>query len=308
MLGKRSYLSKKIIYSVFALTSIVNAILIFWGGTVSPEELHYICYSNLSYGDYARNKIDIYMPVDAGESPRPAIVFMPGGGWIIGSKSRIHTYGKEILSFVDKGYVVVSMNYRLLPSADYLDMLQDINKAMLYIQDNSNQYNIDDNKIAIAAYSAGSHLGMLYAYSDLIEDAVDISLVMNFVGPTDFTDKSYINSDSKMAFTAQRLIINLLTEKNLSNENIDEWREASPVYYINEDTPPSIMAYGEKDNIVSYTNGEILYDKLQENGVYSKLIVFPNSGHQLDKDEDKMQLMMEECERALDMYLPIGLS
>jgi dipeptidyl aminopeptidase/acylaminoacyl peptidase len=69
----------------------------------------------------------------------------------------------------------------------------------------------------------------------------------------------------------------------------DELRAASPVTYITKSSPPTIVAHGQKDDVVPYAQGLDVCNAFETAGGICELIPFPNSGHGLDNDPDATQ-------------------
>jgi acetyl esterase/lipase len=60
-----------------------------------------------------RKALDVYAPPDG--KNHPVVVWIHGGGWQSGDKKEVQ---KKPQAFVDKGFVFMSINYRLLPSGE----------------------------------------------------------------------------------------------------------------------------------------------------------------------------------------------
>jgi hypothetical protein len=55
-------------------------------------------------------KLDLAMPKDKGDTPRPALIFVHGGGWRNGDK-RASAFLNPTLEFAAKGYVCITVTY-----------------------------------------------------------------------------------------------------------------------------------------------------------------------------------------------------
>ncbi|HRQ50105.1 MAG TPA: alpha/beta hydrolase, partial [Agriterribacter sp.] len=89
-----------------------------------------------------------------------------------------------------RGYIVVSMNYRLVKDGQdrFPAQIEDVTKALAFISKNAGKYEYNGNEYALMGGSAGAHLAMLYAYG--YDHAKQVKTVIDLWGPTDFTDKS----------------------------------------------------------------------------------------------------------------------
>src|SRR5437588_6332528 len=79
-----------------------------------------------------RQTLDVYSP--AGGKGHPVVVWIHGGGWQAGDKTDV---GKKPQAFADKGFVFVSVNYRLLPEVTIKQMAGDVAKAIRWAHDHA---------------------------------------------------------------------------------------------------------------------------------------------------------------------------
>jgi predicted esterase len=111
-------------------------------------------------------RLDLYQPLSDSQTSRPALVWVHGGGFSSGDKS--NTLPVDVAqTFSKQGYVVASINYRLLgsgcvanpgqPSCTIaaLEAQHDAQAAIRYLRANASTYGIDPTRIAIGGESAG---------------------------------------------------------------------------------------------------------------------------------------------------------
>jgi acetyl esterase/lipase len=67
----------------------------------------------------------------------PVMFWIHGGGWETGDKSDV---AQKPQFFVDRGFVFVSVNYRLLPKVEMLDIFRDVAKAFRWVHDHIAEY------------------------------------------------------------------------------------------------------------------------------------------------------------------------
>jgi acetyl esterase/lipase len=104
-------------------------------------------------------KLDIAMPTQPSDTPRPAIIYIHGGGWTKGDK-RGQGIGTS-LGYATKGFVSLSVNYRL--DADKKACVEDVKCAVRWLRANAKKYNVDSQRIGAAGNSAGAHLALMLA-------------------------------------------------------------------------------------------------------------------------------------------------
>jgi acetyl esterase/lipase len=116
-------------------------------------------YNDLSYGTDQAQEFDIYVPKNASVK-LPLIIFLHGGAWIAGDKEDVSAIAKFL---ANQGFVVINMNYRLLPNFSHPAPMEDIQMVLQWVKQNSEQYKIDTMHIGMSGHSAGGHLIALYA-------------------------------------------------------------------------------------------------------------------------------------------------
>lgn len=116
---------------------------------------------DVPYGSAPRQKLDVYIPPDAHHAP--VIVMVHGGGWIIGDKANERVVVNKGRDYLRKGYLFVSVNYRLVPDADPLGQAHDVATAIAFVQQNAAHWGGDATRIVVMGHSAGAHLVSLLA-------------------------------------------------------------------------------------------------------------------------------------------------
>lgn len=114
---------------------------------------------DIPYGLDAAQKYDVYLPASA--SNAPIIVMVHGGAWTSGDKQAENVAEAKAGYFVAKGYIFVSLNYRLLPQSDPLIQAADVARGIANIQTNALKWGGDKNKIVLMGSGAGGHLAAL---------------------------------------------------------------------------------------------------------------------------------------------------
>ena len=62
-------------------------------------------------------------------------------------------------------------------------------------------------------------------------------------------------------------------------ETNSDYKNLSPVSFINKTTPPTLIFHGRQDHLVDISQSQSLQQKLQTAGVVNKLVVYNNAGH-----------------------------
>ncbi|WP_417385349.1 alpha/beta hydrolase fold domain-containing protein [Gimesia sp.] len=225
-------------------------------------------------------KLDLVMPRERGETPRPAIIFVHGGGWSSGDKAR-GIFRSGPVEYAKLGYVCISVNYRLSDEEPFPACLQDVKCAVRWLRAHADRYNVDPNRIGGYGNSAGAHLVSLLGLVDenqkLEGDGPwqDQSSLLNAVCvsaiPTDF-----VNWPG--GIRNQRTVFKLLNSKDTGLEELAI--QASPISYVSKNAPPFLVFQGAGDRIVDVSQADSFVAALKAAGAgditYQR---YPNANH-----------------------------
>lgn len=116
-------------------------------------------YRDIAYGNHPKQRMDIYVPEGAANAP---VIFMVhGGAWAIGSKSASRVVDNKVNYWLPKGFIFISVDYRLLPEADPLVQAQDVARALATAQQKVRSLGGDPSRFVLMGHSSGAHLVML---------------------------------------------------------------------------------------------------------------------------------------------------
>ena len=226
-------------------------------------------YLDVSYGNDAQQKMDVYLPAKRNERTR-LVIIIHGGGWSAGDKSDFTNFINEFQNRLT-GYALANLNYRLVTAnGNYFPTQEnDILSAVEFLKSKTKDYNISQDYIFVGI-SAGAHLALLQGYKH--NDVLQPKGIVSFFGPVDL-ERLYDNSDASIP-DQLKFIMNATLE---ANQNI--FFESSPINYVTDKSAPTLMLHGDKDVLVPIEQAYMLQQKLEANGVFNKLIVYPGEGH-----------------------------
>lgn len=269
-------------------------------------------YKDIAYGELEANKFDLYVPIDNSKESYGLIVYLHAGGFKTGDKKD----DAEILKYyASKGYVTAGINYSLNtddhPEYNIKTMSMEIKSAMPAVVNEAKKlgYNIDG--IAMGGGSAGGCLALLYAYRDANDAPVPVKMVFEAVGPSSFYPedwKSYgLDKDSKAAADLFSYMTGIkITENMFNTKEYDAlMKDVSPLLWINENTVPTVIAYGKHDKFQPYEGSLRLDEALTKNNVDHQYFVLEHSGHGLQNDTKVCIEYMDTIEEYLNKYMPI---
>ena len=238
-------------------------------------------------------KLDLAMPRETGESPRPALVFVHGGGWRGGDKSGGVWSGYPI-HFAQKGYVCVSINYRLSQESPFPACLEDCKCAVRWLRAHAKKYNVDVKKIGAYGNSAGAHLvsmlGLVEKNRNLEgdgpyqEQSSLVQAVVPSATPADFSvwAKASLGVQGRLLAGDQSTLD-------------DRAKKASPVSYARPNAPPFLIFHGTADRTVPLDQGKRLEKALKAAGAKDVVLkIYDGAGHGVFRQHEKETLPLME--------------
>jgi len=228
------------------------------------------------------NELDLYLPTNAA-AETPVLVMFHGGGWVAGNR---HSMALRALPYLEMGWAVVNVSYRLVQVSRAPAAVEDGLCAMQWIARNAEQYNFDLSRVVTTGTSAGAHLaltsGMVPEAAGLALEcvsggfrgpsaitSVDVAAVINWYGVTDLPD--LLEGQNTRGYAVQWF-------GGLSNR--DEVADAvSPLTYVRSGLPAILSIHGDADPIVPYQQATRLHAKLEDAGVPNELHTVSGGGH-----------------------------
>lgn len=116
---------------------------------------------DLAYGSDKQQRLDLYLPSNARQAP--VLLMVHGGAWRIGDKGAAAVVDNKVKRWLPKGFIFVSINYRLLPAAAPLRQADDVARALVFVQQQARGWGGDPGKVILIGHSAGAHLVSLLA-------------------------------------------------------------------------------------------------------------------------------------------------
>ena len=183
------------------------------------------------------------------------------------------------MPYVEKGWAVVNIDYRLLNQAPFPTGIADCRHALNWIYENADKYKFDTSRIVVSGESAGGHLALMTAF--LTNDAdfaiphhpisreLKVAAVINWFGVSDVKRlMEFWNSPS--------YVTNLVGDISKKDEI---FQSCSPLTHINASVPPVLTIHGDADRVVPFIQATLLYEALNQCGVKNELHVVKGKQH-----------------------------
>lgn len=179
--------------------------------------------------------LDVHAPAQ-GEK-HPVIVWIHGGGWKAGDKGSLQ---KKPKALVEKGFVLVSLNYRFMPAVTVKDMMGDLAKGMRWVREHVAEHRGDPERIVVMGHSAGAHLAALLCTDDRYLKAAGVP--MNCLKGCVPLDVSAYDIPKRIQDIDDGISS---TFKTVFGKDEASQRELSPVFHIAKDKhiPPFLILH-----------------------------------------------------------------
>ena len=228
--------------------------------------------SNLSYGQFPETVMDVYQPKKAAASGRrPGVIVFHGGGWISGSRES--TIEKFVIPYLEHGFVVANVEYRLAGVAPAPAAVRDALEAASWFRKNAHRWNVDPGRIVATGESAGGHLALMVGMtpkSAHLGPVRKVAAVINFYGIADVEDQ--LEGENKREYALQ-----WIPEQK---GRYDLARRLSPLTEVRKkNVPPILSIHGNADEVVPYDHSIELTRTLRNVHADAEMIAVPNGGH-----------------------------
>ncbi|MTI29748.1 alpha/beta hydrolase, partial [Xanthovirga aplysinae] len=242
--------------------------------------------------------LDVYLPTQLAHPKTPVVVFIHGGGWIMGRKEalNVNRFHGAINQLRDNGYAVVSPEYTLAKAdkSPFPDCIHDAFDVLSWVKRNAKKFNFDTQNIGVLGESAGAHIAMMAAYTQdekLPSIGLSLNYVINVYGPSDLEELYQMPALDKVNELLEKLPGSLGDNLDIThylfgfNPKLDSLKAKkfanhySPIQYLNTKAPPTLIIHGSKDQIVPLSQALNLKEKLDTLQIEHDLHILENVDH-----------------------------
>lgn len=220
---------------------------------------------DVPYGNYGQC-LDIYRPRQAVENA-PVLFQIHGGGWTekMGSKN------EQALPLMNhmalRNWICVSADYRLSPPATFPDHIIDCKQALVWIKQEISAYGGNPDFVVVTGGSAGGQLSALMALSPndpafqpgFEGEDTTVQGAVPFYGAYDFTDGNGFQRNDALSDLLDTSVMKLPKEGNM-----EVYRQASPLFRVNDNAPPFLIIHGKKDTLLPVEEAQLFAKTLRD--------------------------------------------
>ena len=216
-------------------------------------------------------KLNSYRPLQIGKYPTLIIIY--GGAWRSGSPSQYEQFSRYM---ANQGYSVIVIDYRHAPQHHFPTQLEDVTTALQYIYNHAEDLESDVNKIALLGRSAGGHLASLAAYG---QPTIPIKAVVSYYSPINLT-QAYYDPPTPDPIGTRKILLDFIGGE--PEQFLDLYQQASPINYVKNNLPPTLLINGRRDHLVAASYGKVFYQKLKSKDNLAVFLEIPWAEHAFD--------------------------
>ncbi|MGV3661977.1 MAG: alpha/beta fold hydrolase [Prosthecobacter sp.] len=261
-------------------------------------------HPGLVYAKYGGREVqlDLYRP-KARTQPLPAIICIHGGGWSKGDRSSMGNLAQALAA---KGYVAVTMSYRLSGEAKFPAAEQDCKAAVRWLRAHAEKYGIKSDAIGVTGMSAGGHLAALLTTSGGVSElegtggnaeqssAVQAGLAMG--AQSDLESPRIGDLSSKADDPFYRVFLG-----TPQAESPKVYALASPRHHLDKADPPLAFMAGELDD--PSTHADDMRADLTKLGIPTDLVIVPQAPHSFLGQQKSFDVCLAACEAFFGKHL-----
>ena len=225
-------------------------------------------------------QLDLVRPKAVSDGLRPGIVFIHGGGWRSGDK-RKGVFLSGAIEYAQRGYVCITVNYRLVDEARFPACVEDVKTAVRWFRAHAEKYQLDPTRIGGFGNSAGAHLVAMLGLTGpdvglegdgpYRDQSSLLQAVCASATPTDFLFHP-------QGRTRHKAFEGLLGGPSDTLET--RAKRASPIHYARATAPPFLLIHGTADKTVDVAHSDRFLAAMQKAGAKDiTLLRIERAGH-----------------------------
>lgn len=274
---------KRVLWAVLALLVLIASAV---GGLWWYYHPSYSRVDGVPYGE--RNGRPLTMDIIRPANPNGlAIALMVSGGWK--SKNAGETEAWIMAPLLRRGYTIFAVCHISQPDSLVPEIIEDVSRGIRTIRHRAKEYGIDPNRIGVTGGSAGGHLSLMLATrghephpdpkDDIDRESAAVQAVAIFYPVTDLLNLDGSTEDLGDGGPPKSFVKAFGPDA----QNKERWqqigRDASPIYFVDQKLPPSLIYHGDADTLVPLRQSERFREEAAKYDREVKIVVHPGGGH-----------------------------
>jgi len=270
--------AQKWLYSLFFSTSFLVTVL----AQAQETQPEYEKITDVIYGETGDRELllDVYLP--AVTANPPLLVWVHGGAWRGGTKDRV-----MILDFINDGYAIASLDFRLSGEGMFPAQVHDIKAAIRFVRAKAEFYGYDAENIALLGSSSGGHLVSLVGVTngnkelegdigDFVDESSDVQAIVSYFGASNLT--TILSQSTPHGLNVRKPALDLFIGGQ-PEESVELAKQASPIFHIDRSDPPLLLLHGDQDPQMPINQSHELHHAYQQQGLDVAFEVVHGAAH-----------------------------
>jgi acetyl esterase len=206
---------------------------------------------------------------------RPVVVFLHGGGWVIGSVDTHDALCQQLA--VQVPALVVSVDYRLAPEHPFPAGLEDGLAATAWVSKHARELGADPDRLAVAGDSAGGNMSAVISRRARDSGGPPIIFQLLLYPPTDLANSYPSHKENGEGYLLTSEMMDWFADHYLGDRDRRD-PDISPLYAQNlSELPPALVVTAEFDPLRD--EGEVYAERLRGAGVDVRLVRYDGMIH-----------------------------
>ncbi|XP_050269873.1 isoprenylcysteine alpha-carbonyl methylesterase ICME-like isoform X4 [Quercus robur] len=237
------------------------------------------------YGDQPRNRLDLFLPANSGE-PKPVVIFVTGGAWIIGYKAWGSLLGQQL---AERDIIVACIDYRNFPQGTIGDMVEDTSQGISFVCNHLTEYGGDPNRIYLMGQSAGAHISACALLEQAIKESEpekgesitwSVSQLKAYFGLSGGYNLPNLVDHFNNRGLYRSIFLSIMEgEQGLQRFSPEVQIQDKSIRDAVSRLPPITLFHGTSDYSIPSDASKTFVDALQRAGAQAKLVLYEGKTH-----------------------------
>ncbi|MBS0261846.1 MAG: alpha/beta hydrolase [Planctomycetes bacterium] len=269
----------------------------FWGcvvclvGAAASGDEPYRRTEDLVYG----RKFGMALTLDVFQPARPngcGLLFLVNGGWLSSKATPLMVTIRpdDYREYLARGYTVFAVVTSSQPRFTIAEEIDDVLRATRFVRANAMRFGVRPDRLGVMGSSSGGHLTLSLAarggpgQADA-PDPVDrensaVQAAVCFFPPTDFLNYGGPGLSGVGEGPLAPLQVAFGPRALTAAGRQELGREISPIYYVTDKLPPTLIIHGDDDQVVPLQQSESFIARAKAVGARQlELVIRPGKGH-----------------------------
>jgi acetyl esterase/lipase len=233
--------------------------------------------------------LDVFQPAKPNHC---GLLFLVNGGWSSsrGTPLMVTIRPGDYRVYLDRGYTVFAVVTSSQPKFTIPELMEDVQRAVRFVRHNAAKYDVRADRLGVMGSSSGGHLtlsiatmggpGKLTSPDPVERESSVVQAAACFFPPTDFLNYGGPGISGVGQGPLAPLLVAFGPQALTPEGRTALGRAISPIYFVTEKLPPTLIIHGDNDAVVPLQQSESFVQRAKAARVPAiQLIVRHGKGH-----------------------------